>query len=149
MAIKQVRGQVISIGDVFDFGDVALQVIFASILTGIMLVIGFVLCFLPGFVVAGLVLFTLPLVVDKQMGAVEAISTSINTLKSQWLTATTFSIVVGFLYAAGILVCGVGIFVSAPVAILSIAVLYRNFFIGPSSPPSAGPSFQPAIPPGG
>lgn len=149
MAIKQVRGKVISIADIFDFGDVALQVIIASILVTIITVIAFCFCIFPGFVAAGLLLLTIPLVVDQKMGAIEAISTSINTLKSQWGAATTFSITVGVVYAIGILACGIGVFVSAPVAILSVAVLYRNFFIGQSSPPSSGTArFEPAIPPG-
>jgi len=149
MATKQMRGQAIAIGDLFDFGDVAAQAIIAGILLSLMIYIGTILCILPGLVLGGLLMFTFPLIVDKKMSAIEAISTSINALKGQWLMATVFALVVGILYAIGIFFCFVGVLVSAPIALLSVNVLYRNFFIGSSSPPSAGQTFEPAIPPGG
>lgn len=149
MATKQVRGQAIAIGDLFDFGDVAVQAIIAGILVSIMLYIGTILCIIPGLVLGGLLMFTFPLIVDKKMTAMEAISASMSALKGQWLMATIFAIVVGIIYVIGVFLCLVGILATAPIALLSIAVLYRNFFIGPSSPPSSGQTFQPAIPPGG
>jgi hypothetical protein len=148
MATKQARGEAISISDLFDFGDVAVQAIIASILIAIILDIGFLLCFLPGLVLTGLLMFTFPLIVDKKMGAVEAISASFNALKGQWLMATFFAIVVGVIYMIGAMLCGIGALVTAPIALLSITILYRNFFISSSSPPSAGQAFEPAIPPG-
>jgi len=148
MAIKQVRGQQISIGDIFNVGDVALQVIIASFLTSIVIAIGIMLCIIPGLVATGLLLPTIPLIVDKQLGGLEAISTSINTLKSQWLMAAIFSFILGIIYMVGVLACGVGLLIAAPVAVLSIAILYRNFFIGPGSSPASGEKYQPAIPPG-
>ena len=149
MATKQMRGQAIAIGDVFDFGDVAVQAIIGGVLVGLIIYIGMILCILPGLVLGGLLMFTFPLIVDKKMAALEAMSASVNALKSQWLMATVFGIVVGVVYSIGILFCFVGVFVTAPIALLSIAVLYRNFFIGSSSPPSSGQTFEPAIPPGG
>lgn len=149
MAIKQVRGQEISIGDLFGFTDVLGQTILASIVAGILTGLGFMLCFFPGLVLAGLFMFTFPLIVDKKMSAIEAISASMNALKSQWLMAAVFVLVVGLLYMFGYFLCLVGVLVTAPIALLSVTVLYRNFFIGSTTPPSAGQTFEPAIPPGG
>ena len=149
MAVKQVRGQETSIGDLFGFTHVIGQTIIASIVVGILTAIGFILCFLPGLVLAGLFMFTFPLIVDKGMSASEAISASVNALKSQWLMAAVFALVVGLLYIFGYFLCLVGVLITAPVALLSVAVLYRNFFIGSNTPPSAGQTFEPAIPPGG
>lgn len=149
MATKQIRGESISISDLFDFGDVAAQAIIASIVLAIIIEIGFMLCVLPGLVLSGLFMFTFPLIVDKKMSAIEAISASMNALKSQWLMATVFAIVVGVIYMVGAMLCGIGALVTAPIALLSVTVLYRNFFIGSSSPHSAGQTFEPAIPPGG
>lgn len=149
MATKQVRGQAISVSDLFDFGDVAVQAIVASILLAIILDIGCMLCFLPGLVLSGLLMFTFPLIVDQKMSAIDAISASIDALKSQWLMATLFAIVVGIIYMVGAMLCGIGALVTAPIALLSITVLYRNFFISQSTPPGSGLApFEPAIPPG-
>lgn len=149
MAIKQVRGQQVSIGDLFSFTDVLGQTILASIIVGVLTGVGFIFCFFPGLVVAGLFMFTLPLIVDKKMNASEAVSASMNALKSQWLMSAVFVLVAGLLYMFGYLLCFVGVLITAPVALLSVAVLYRNFFIGSSTPPSSGQTFEPAIPPGG
>jgi len=148
MATKQMHGQEIGIGDLFDFGDIAAQAIIGGILVSLIIAVGSMFCLLPGLVLGGLLMFTFPLIVDKKMSATEAMSASMNALKSQWLMATVFGIVVVIVYMIGIFFCFIGILVSAPIALLSIAVLYRNFFIGSSTPPSSGQIFSPAIPPG-
>jgi len=148
IAIKQVRGEETSIGDLFGFTDVIGQTIIASIIVSVLMTIGFMLCLIPGIILAGLFMFTLPLVVDKKMNASEAVSTSFNALKDQWLLAGVFAFLAGIIYVFGFFLCLVGVLVTAPVAILSITVLYRNFFLGSSTPPSSGQIFSPAIPPG-
>lgn len=148
MAIKQIRGQSIEISDLFDFGDVAGQAIIAAIVAGIIISVASLFCIIPGWVAQGLLMFTFPLIVDKKMGAMEAITASFEALKSQWLMATLFSLVVGILASIGIIVCFVGVLVTAPIALLSITILYRNFFISPGSSSSGGQIFEPAIPPG-
>lgn len=148
MATKQMHGQVITISDLFDFGDVAIQAIIAGILVGLMIYVGIILCILPGLVLAGLLMFTFPLIVDKKMSATKTIAVSFNALKSQWLMATIFVIFDFVLYVIGAMFCGVGTFISAPIALLSIAVLYRNFLMGSNSPPRISRKFEPAIPPG-
>lgn len=148
MAIKQIRGQSIEISDLFDFGDVAGQAIIAAIVAGIIISVASLFCIIPGWVAQGLLMFTFPLIVDKKMGAMEAITASFEALKSQWLMATLFSLVVGILASIGIIVCFVGVLVTAPIALLSITILYRNFFISPGSSSSGDQTFEPAIPPG-
>jgi uncharacterized membrane protein len=148
IAIKQIRGEQTSIGDLFGFTDVIGQTIIATIIVSILTTIGLMFCIFPGIVLAGLFMLTLPLVVDKKMNASEAVSTSINALKGQWLLAGVFAFIAGIIYIFGFFLCLVGVLVTAPVAILSVTVLYRNFFLGSSTPPSPGQIFEPAIPPG-
>lgn len=149
MATRQMRGETVTIGDLFDFGDVALQAILGSILTSIIIYLGLILCIIPGLIFSGLLMFTFPLIVDQKMSALEAIATSFNTLKSQWLMATVFIIVIGFIAMLGFLFCVVGALITIPLALLSITVAYSKFFIASGSAPGSGPaSFEPAIPPG-
>jgi hypothetical protein len=128
MAINQVRSGQVNLGDMFSVTDVLPALLGAAILTGLATVIGFLLCIIPGLLISGLLMFTIPLVVDARLGAVEAMSTSWNTLKDQMLMAVVFLIVIGLLAGAGVLLCGVGLLVTAPLAILSLALLYRDFF---------------------
>lgn len=135
MAIRQVRGQQISVGDMFSVVDVLGSVIGTAILVGIFAFLGLMCCILPIFVVYGTTMFAMPLVVDARLGPVDAISRSWETLKPQWLMAAIFYFVVSLLASLGILLCCVGILFTAPLMPLSIAVLYRDFFIGPNMVP--------------
>ena len=132
MAINQVRGATPSLGTLFSAGDVLPALLGAAILTTLATFVGALFCVIPGLLLAALFLFTIPLVVDRKLGAIEAMSTSFNTLKPQMWPALGFIIVVGLLAGAGALLCGVGILITAPLAILSIAVLYRDFFPEPA-----------------
>jgi uncharacterized membrane protein len=89
---------------------------------------GFVACVLPAYVVQALLMFSMPLVIEKRASPIDALSLSWNALKGQWLMATVFVFVLGMLVSAGSAVCGVGAFVTAPLALLSLVLLYRDFF---------------------
>lgn len=145
MAINQVRGRAVSIGDMFNAGDVLPALLGASILTALATFVGFLLCIIPGLLIAGGLMFTIPLVVDQRLGALEAMSTSWNTLKSQVFMAFLFLFVVGIVASLGLLLCFVGVLITAPIGILSIALLYRDFFIGAQAPETG--SMPPSVPP--
>jgi len=177
MATKQVRGQSFSIRDLVrcDRGETISLFIFSIAFwvyhTCIRLVnyhlwyqstlhphsplllsafyFGFALQLLIFITVDALLLFTLPLIVDQQMNLIGAISKSFHTLKRQCLMAMLFYIVVRIFAVIGWLLCAIGILVAFPVVTLSVTILYRNFFIGSSSPPAPDKKlFEPAIPPG-
>ncbi|NLH98585.1 MAG: hypothetical protein GX446_03730 [Chthonomonadales bacterium] len=144
VALKHIRGEVIAVGDMFSIGDVIGPVIVASILTTIGTAIGLVFCVIPGVVLSALWLFTLLLIVDRGLDGVAAMRESLNALKGEWLMITIFMIVVALVGVAGVIACGVGVLITAPIAVLSIALLYRDFFPetgagAPGDPYSAPP----------
>lgn len=47
-------------------------------------------------------------------------------LRSQWLMATLFYFVAAIIGFAGIILCGVGVILTLPIAFLSIALLYDD-----------------------
>lgn len=147
MAFNQVRGRAVSIGDLFSGVDVFVPLLIAAILMNIAMAIGFVLCVIPGLLLAACFMFTMPLIVDKSMGAVEAISLSFNTLKSQAFSALGFTLVIGLVIIAGMLACGIGIFVTLPIALVAIVLLYRDFFPDTEAPQPATFGYTPPPPP--
>jgi len=147
IAIKQIKGHAIEVGDLFNSIDFAWPVFWASFMMGILIAIGLVFCIIPGIILAGLFLFAVPLIIDQKLNASDAISTSFATLKSQWLSAAIFALVVGLIYFLGAVCLYVGLIVTLPIAVLSITVAYRDFFLR-QIPPSSGEKFEPAIPPG-
>ena len=132
MAINQARGEAPNLGTIFSTVDVLPALLGAALLTSLAVFAGAIFCVLPGLLLAGLYMFATPLVVDRRLGAIDAMSTSFNALKPQMWSALAFILVVGLLGGAGILLCGVGVLITAPLAILSIALLYRDFFPQPA-----------------
>jgi uncharacterized membrane protein len=128
MAIKALRNEQISVTDMFGVGDVLPACLLAAVLVGVVTGIGFMLCILPGIVIGALLMFTYPLIVDRRLGAIEAMTQSVNALKGEALMAILFYLVVAIIACLGFAACCVGVLVTFPLFILSIAVVYRDFF---------------------
>jgi hypothetical protein len=129
MACQQVRGRDIGLGTFFGTIDAIPQVLLGSIVYGLATFLGFCVFVLPGFVVSGVLMFTLPLIVDGGLEATDALAQSWHALKRQWLTAAVFHLAAGFVAWLGVCLCGVGIVLTAPIYCMSIAILYRDFFM--------------------
>jgi uncharacterized membrane protein len=132
MAFKQIRGGKIEIADLFAFSDIVVPAAVATVLTSLGIMAGTLLCIVPGLVLAALWLFTFPLVADGRPDGIEAMRTSFNTLKDELLMALVFLLVLAVMMAVGLALCGVGLLVTAPVAVLSLALLYRGYFPDPT-----------------
>ncbi|MBV9867887.1 MAG: hypothetical protein JO316_21240 [Abitibacteriaceae bacterium] len=145
MALKQLRGQVPSIGDLFSATDVLGSLVVAGILTALATYAGLCVLCVGALIVQGLLMFTVPLIVDKQMGAIDAMSTSWNTLKGEALMAALFYFVITLVAGIGAILCVIGVLFTAPMAIISVAILYNNYFMGPSTPVAS--SFTDTYPP--
>jgi len=64
MALRQIDGHDVGLGDMFAVGDAALGLAVASILLNLGLYLGLMLLVIPGLIFAGVTMFTLPMVVD-------------------------------------------------------------------------------------
>jgi len=129
MACRQIRGRAVGVETLFSVLDVFPQLLLGSILYGLAVFLGFFVLVVPGFIVSGILMFTLPLITDAGLDATDALAQSYHALKQQWLVATLFHIVAGFAAAIGICFCGVGFLLTAPLYSMAIAVLYRDFFV--------------------
>ena len=128
LACLQVRGHPIRVADLFGITDVLGELVIGSAIWGVAVTAAASFCVIPAFLLAGVWMFMIPLIVDGRLSAMEAISRSWHALKRQWLTATLFQIVAGFLAGLGACLC-LGLFLSMPLYCLSITVLYRDFFL--------------------
>lgn len=128
MATTQLRGEEITLGHLFEAVDVLPSLLGAAVLVGLAVGAG-TLCFvLPGLFIAALLMFVLPLIVDKHLNVGEAMRRSWNALKGDWFMAMLFFVVVGLIGASGALLFGIGVILTAPFAVLAVSVLYRDFF---------------------
>src|SRR5688572_28716409 len=101
-AIRQSQGQAISVGDLFSGGDSFLRILGLAVLGFVAQVVVAVVFSVPGMVIdvlsplgelasrivsiimGGFIFFAIPLIIDRKMGVIDAIKTSINTTKGQW-----------------------------------------------------------------
>src|SRR5258708_2742472 len=90
MAVRQVRGELISAGDIFSTVDTLPALLGSSIIIAFVACLGAVLCLIPGYIVQGILMLTHPLVVDQRLGALEAGSRSWGALNEGMLLVTLF-----------------------------------------------------------
>lgn len=129
MACRQIRGQRIGVADLLGVVDVLGELLLGSVMcAGAVAAVSLVCLVLPGLIVHGLLMFTLPLIVDRGLTAPAAMAASWRALQGQWIMAALFHVVVSFLSGLGSCFCGIGLLLTAPLYVLSIAVLYRDAF---------------------
>lgn len=92
-------------------------------------------------------MFSYPLIVDRQLGAVDAIKWSFRAAMANFWGLLGMSLLTGLLACAGVLLCYVGMFLIFPIQYGAIAVAYQRVFglseAAPLSPhlPPPPPSF--------
>jgi hypothetical protein len=128
MASNQLRGQTPRLEDLLSITDVWFDLLLAGLLYGAATALGCMFFVIPGFIVSGLLMMTVPLVVEGRLPATGAIKMSWNALKSQWLVVTVFHLVLMLAAVSGVLLCGFGVVFTGPLYCLSLAILNREFF---------------------
>lgn len=125
MAFDVVDGRAPDVGSMLQGWD-KVQLLIASVLTSLLTAIGIVLCILPGIVVAVLTGFTTAMVVDRKLGAVDAIKASVDFVRSN-VGAVLLWILLAFVCAVvGTIACVVGLLVALPVIMISQAHTVRT-----------------------
>jgi hypothetical protein len=128
-AMKQVRGEPISVGDLFSGGDVFLPALGAYILALLGIELGLMFCLVPGLVLLGLWIFVHPLVVEGRRGVLDAFRISLETTKPYLWSYVGWGLLMMLVYFAGAMV-GCGIIVALPLMMLMLMVSYRDVFEG-------------------
>jgi len=142
IALKQLRGEPTGIGDAFNIGDVFGSLLTASFVVAAAEMIGFMACILPMFVVGGLLMLTVPLIMDKRLVGMEAVGQSWNALKGSLFAASAFYFCAALIGGIGLFLCLIGVLFTWPIFILATAIVYRDFF------PDSSDFRQPGTPPG-
>jgi uncharacterized membrane protein len=85
-------------------------------------------CFLPASFFAVCWLFTLPLVIDKQMSFSKAMKTGWKKVMEHWWQVFGLYILSSLVTAAGLLACVIGILFTAPIGIAALMFGYETIF---------------------
>jgi serine/threonine protein kinase len=134
--LKKIRGERISVETAFSgFGNAFLQLVLAGFVAGLLTALGFLCLVVPGIYLLVAWFFTLPLVIDKRLDFWPAMRLSRKTIGRHWWRFLGLLIVLTLINLGGFLLCGVGIFLTLPVALAALMYAYEDIF-SPVSKPS-------------
>jgi hypothetical protein len=156
-ALKQLRGGQISVADFFGGLSYFLPILGVSALLGVAQFIGSLLCCVGVLVIIaawGLFLFTSPLIIDRGLGTIPALTASLEVTKKNWLMFLLFGLVIHLLSGIGFIFCCVGWLITGPLLFTTVTSAYRDCFGAPGGygsyepppPPSYG-GYEPPPPP--
>ncbi|HWJ65905.1 MAG TPA: hypothetical protein VNT31_04440 [Nocardioides sp.] len=132
-AIGVTQGRAFSTAGVFKFENLG-NVIVTSLLVGLGTFIGSILCILPGIIFGFMTMYSLFFVVDKNMSPVEAIKASIDLVKNNVGSTIIWYLVAYVIILVGAVLCGIGLLVAIPVALVGTAFTYKRLLGEPVAP---------------
>lgn len=102
------------------------RVLGASILVGIIVVLGFIALIIPGIYFGLRFMFTVPLIIDKNLDIGEAMKQSTELTRGIKGSLFLFVLVMIGVMILGFICLGVGVFIAMPVVWLAYIYLYKN-----------------------
>lgn len=90
----------------------------------------FAVCIVPVIYLQTCWMFTLPLIIDREMDFWTAMKTSRRRVSLHWWQVFGLLVLTGLLNLVGVLLCCVGILVTAPVGFVAIMLAYETIFSG-------------------
>lgn len=132
-ALDVADGKPFHLGDTFGRLPLA-NVVMTSLLTSLLVMIGLVLCVIPGLVVATLTAFAMYFVVDKDQGPMEAITSSSRLVRDNLGDTIVLFLLSVLVVILGVICCLIGVFAAIPVAMLAWAYAYRTLLGEPVAP---------------
>jgi hypothetical protein len=124
-ARKLLYGRV-EVGDVFKGFNYFVPALIASLVISVFVTAGFLLCIIPGIVLAAFYQFTYLFIVDKRMDFWPAMQASFDVVKQNWFGFTLFIFTLGLLQLLGVLACIIGLLITLPIMYAAITVAYRD-----------------------
>ena len=144
--LKKIRREAATVETAFcGFSNRFLHLFLAGFVTSLLTWLGFICLILPGIYLLVAWMFTLPLVIDKQLDFWSAMELSRKVVTKHWFKFLGLGIVLILLEFAGVLALCVGVFVMAPLILASLMYAYEDIFGGTTpatatTPAGAGPS---------
>jgi predicted Ser/Thr protein kinase len=154
--LKKIRREPTTIETAFTgFSNRFLHFFLAGFVTWALTGLGFVCLILPGIYLIVAWWFTLTLVADKNLDFWSAMEVSRKVVTRHWWMFFGFFLLVLLMYVVGVVACVVGLFVTAPLAMLAATYAYEDIFsaTGTAAKPASsgfGPSgtvVSPGAPP--
>jgi hypothetical protein len=122
MSLMITAGEAPDIGKAFTYDRWGEWFVF-SIVWGLIVGVGLALCIIPGLLALAFLGFSPLFFIEKRMGIGDAFNAALEAARRGYALPTILAIIVGVL---GVILCGIGVFITAPAAYLAVAFLYRG-----------------------
>lgn len=137
MTLKALRGEKPSYSDVFvGFKVNPIGLLIAIFLINLAVNIAANCFLIPGLVLGGLWFISVPYMLEKGMGPVEAMRASFETLRDHIVMATIVYLLASIAAMAGVIACGIGLLITLPLYFAVTAIVYEDMTadLGPEAP---------------
>ena len=126
IVLAAVRGETPEFGALFSGGNRYIVALLSSLLMIVAVYAGLLLLVIPGFIVGMGLVNVMWFAADSELGVLETLKASWNSMSGHKMKYFFFCIVLGLLNVVGMLACGVGMLVSLPVTFLAMAIVYTR-----------------------
>ena len=124
--IRKMMSNKAEVGDLFKGFNFFGAALLAYLVIAVFSFVGFLVCIIPGLVVAAMYQFTYLFIVDKKMDFWEAMQASHGLVKKDYFGFTLFLLALIFINIAGALLCFVGLLFTIPLLFAATTVAYRD-----------------------
>lgn len=128
MGIRHSQRKSVSPGLVLSYFHRAPGAILWYFLMSLMITIGYLLLILPGIYLTFAYMFSLPLMIEKNMGAWQALEVSRKAVTRIWFRATGFLLLISLLLTLGMIPLGIPLIWILPWVTLAFALVYFKLF---------------------
>lgn len=128
IVFKKMRGEEINAKDLLEGLKFFLPAFIANAIIVVLTIIGLIILIIPGLVISSLFMFTFPLIIDKKMNFWQAMEGSRKVVQKDLPNFIIFLIILMGINLLGILCLGVGLLVSTPFILSSIACAYEDLY---------------------
>lgn len=128
LAIKRASHKKMEILSIFNYFVLVWPLVFASLLVNAVVILGFIMLIIPGIYLSITFAFVIPLIIDKQLGIIDAMKTSFKVVSKRWFKFFGLYATLGLFALLCILTLGIGFIWVLPLSLMVNGVLYRRIF---------------------
>jgi membrane-anchored glycerophosphoryl diester phosphodiesterase (GDPDase) len=128
MGIRHAQGKTVSSGTVFSYFHRILGAMLWYLLMTLMIILGYILLIIPGIYLSFAYMFSLPLMIEKDMTAWQALEVSRKAVTRIWFRATGFLLLAVLLVTLGAIPLGIPLIWIVPWTALAYSMVYFKLF---------------------
>jgi uncharacterized membrane protein len=128
ITLQKIRGQGLEVSEILKGFNYFLPLLFASVVIGVFVFLGFLFLIIPGIIISAFYIFTVPLIVDRGLDFWQAMEQSRLKAMEDIFGMLIFSLMLIALIVLGAIFLGVGLLVTMPIAVNTLVFAYLDLF---------------------